>query len=35
MVGGYLEDAKATRTTLVEAVDAVLAAHEARPSSAR
>ena len=29
MVGGYLEDAKATRATLVEAVDSVLAATDA------
>jgi hypothetical protein len=27
MVGGYLEDATATRESLVEAVDAVLSAH--------
>jgi AcrR family transcriptional regulator len=30
MVGGYLEDAEATRATLVEAVDAVLAVQTAR-----
>jgi hypothetical protein len=32
MVGGYLEDATATRKSLVEGVDRVLSMHRAHPA---